>query len=307
MIYKPDFDILSKTNAIHPTIHFTLEESENDTLPFLDTTVTFDRRQSSFDFSLHVKNVHSNSCLPFSSCVPISRKRALLTGENHRVSRNSSLRNRQQSKAYLRRRFLANGFPSRMIEDLFDCSPVPTVKTEGDQQLTFIKLPFYGERWKRQILSLARRCDLLKKVRIIFETEKPLSLRFRLRRELPHCPPTCWTCETAVYKENCYKKFTVYQIQCKRCPKMYIGQTGRTIKSRIREHCTSSSSAFFQHANQQHQQLPERILEWRILATERNAAKRRALESFHIAQKRQLLVNGCAGDTLLPFICSYTV
>ena len=303
LTYHPEETVLNKANSIHPAIQFTLEEAQQDVLPFLDTLVSFDRDRRIFGFSLFVKDVHSDSCLPFSACVPDSRKRALLIGENHRTIRNCSDSTMRNSKQRLRQRFLANGYPRKMVERLFDTNPREDGK-EKDKPLTFIKLPYYGERWKRLILRLARRTDFVDKVRIIFVAEKPLAFRFRQGKELPRCPAHCWTCRTTDSKTNCYKKFSVYELQCTACPKRYVGQTCRTIRSRLREHCTSTTSAFYQHTQAQHQAPPEECLKWKILAMERNGTKRRTLEAIHIARQRHLLVNGCSGDALLPFLMS---
>ena len=302
LIYQPDQDILTKANSLHPAMKFTLEEAVCDSLPFLDTSVHYNREHRKFEFSLHVKNMHSNSCLPFSSFVPMSRKRSLLIGENHRVNRNSSLINLNKSKAELRKRFLANGYNQKIVGRLFDSNVPATQRSEEAKHLTFIKLPFYGEKHKRNVMNLARQCEVLDKVRIIFTSERPLSLRFRDRRELPKCPEKCWTCAMSIKKDCCFKKFAVYELCCSLCDCRYIGQTNRTMKSRLREHCKTASSAFYQHAFSEHQAPPESILKWRILRTERNLSKRKALESIFISRERHKLVNGCSGDSLLPFI-----
>ena len=303
LIYDPDDDILTRFNGIHPAIRFTMEEASEDRLPFLDTMVFWDREQQRFEFSLYVKDLRSDSCLPFSAHVPASRKRALLIDENHGVMRNSSDVNVEESKARLRGRFYANGHPRGLVGRLFDARPSNAAReNEREDTLFFLKVPFYGEQWKRQLLHLAQRTGLIGKVRIVFQSEKPFSMRFRRSKELPKCPPNCWTCEVAVRRGQCFKKFAVYELQCTACPKKYIGQTGRTIKSRLREHSASASSAFHQHTYNQRNSPPETCVRWRILAMQRNMMKRRALEAIFISQQRSSLVNGCSGDALFTFV-----
>ena len=304
LVHHPEEDVLRRANGIHSAIQFTLEKAQENALPFLDVMVTFDRSCRSFQFSLFIKSVHSDSCLPFSSYVPDSRKRALLIGENHRVLRNSSDSKLQESKMRLRKRFVANGYPQKVLEKQFDDNPREVKKDQKEEPRNFIKLPYYGEQWKRRILCLARRTDFKDKVRVIFETERPLSHRFRQRKELPSCAMQCWTCKTAEHAGNCFRKFSVYELQCTVCPKKYIGQTCRTIRSRLKEHCTSLSSAFYQHTQEQHHTPPEDCMKWKILAVERNITKRRSLEAIYISRQRSALVNGCSGDLLLPFLTS---
>ena len=88
----------------------------------------------------------------------------------------------------------------------------------------------------------------------------------------------------------CIKNRTgvVYSIPCKACPAMYIGQTGRPLETRVKEHKTAvrngevSSSALAEHAwNESHQ------IDWddvSVLAAENNLQRRLTLESWHIHQ-----------------------
>ena len=73
LVYEPRDDLLEIVNAVHGNISFTVEHSVSDTLPFLDTLVTWSEDLRKFEFSLYVKPVHSGACLPFSSHVPAQR------------------------------------------------------------------------------------------------------------------------------------------------------------------------------------------------------------------------------------------
>ena len=81
--------ILDKANDCNQFIKFTLELPKNGGLPFLDTFVRNINQQ--FVFDLYIKPTHSGTCLPFDSFVPLSRKRALITAEFHRIKRNLSV------------------------------------------------------------------------------------------------------------------------------------------------------------------------------------------------------------------------
>ena len=118
--------------------------------------------------------------------------------------------------------------------------------------------------------------------------------------------PRCWTCRTTDEVNKCFVKFAIYEIKCLQCDKLYIRQTVRTIKSRIREHVTVPSSAFFQHVINSHQVMPEDCCKWKILATETDNAARLALEALFIRRRSDFLVNGCDGQSLLPFLDNVT-
>ena len=115
-------------------------------------------------------------------------------------------------------------------------------------------------------------------------------------------PPIVGHVKLPFVRDSVLRSFAVYELQCTACPKKYIGQTGGPIKSRLREHCASASSAFHQHTFNQHNSPPETCVEWRILAMQRNMMKRRALEAIFISQQRSSLVNGCSGDALFTFV-----
>ena len=47
--------------------------------------------------------------------------------------------------------------------------------------------------------------------------------------------------------ELCLKKNVVYKIECSICGIVYIGETGRTIGSRIKEHLTMEKQTVYKH------------------------------------------------------------
>ena len=301
LIYKQCDDILENANKIHGHIKFTLEDSVDNSLPFLDTLVSLDAATNLFNFSLFVKPCHSGACLPFSAHVPAQRKRALLIGEKYRLLRNSSKDNTFPSATILRQRFANNGYPTKWLNKYFDSDPRERAKLDRPTPRTFVRLPFTGERTRRRIFDLANRTGLADHVRILFTTERPLGQRWRLQKERPRCDAQCWTCETAEVRRRCYTKYAVYELTCRQCQAKYVGQTARTVRSRIREHVTSASSAFFRHVMECHQSIPQECLRWRILRIERDGVARLALESLEIG-KRDHLVNDCSGEQLLPFL-----
>lgn len=302
LIYRQGYDIMNVVNGIHPNIQFTLEESTDGSLPFLDTMVKWCSESRTFSFTLFIKPVHSNSCLPFSSHVPVNRKRSLLIGENWRATRNSSSSSLvATSKSMLRRRFIANGYPQRLVKTFFDGSP-QAQREDKENPTSFIRLPFVDEASKRHIMKLVRDCDLLDKVRVIFQTEKPLCRRWRRKREKPVCEASCWSCQIAVKTGKCYWKHVVYQITCDICSKLYIGQTERTMRSRLREHVQSEESAVYQHSTIAHQTFPSETIHWKILEVERNNSLRKSLESLYIKSYQSSLMNNCEGSLLLPFL-----
>ena len=81
----------------------------------------------------------------------------------------------------------------------------------------------------------------------------------------------------------------VYEIPCNDCNFVYIGETGRSLKTRKKEHANAvKSNVIKQSALVQHVIDHDHTINWqntKILKSERNIFKRRFAESFLINQK----------------------
>ena len=81
----------------------------------------------------------------------------------------------------------------------------------------------------------------------------------------------------------------MYQISCRNCDAIYIGETGRSVKTRKKEHVSaarnfdSEKSALCQHVLEH-----DHVIDWenvKILKSEPHANRRRTAKSFLINQK----------------------
>ena len=85
------------------------------------------------------------------------------------------------------------------------------------------------------------------------------------------------------------KRGLVYQISCRDCDAIYIGETGRSVKTRKREHVGAvrnfdlEKSALCQHVLEHDHEIDWENVE--ILNSEPHANRRRTAESFLINQK----------------------
>jgi hypothetical protein len=167
---------------------------------------------------------------------------------------------------------------------------------------TFVKLPFISERQCYQLRRLLRATDMAQTVRLIFTTERSLEWQFRPTRELPNCPSICAACATASVKGTCFRKHVVYIIRCGMCNASYIGQTDRTIRTRILEHIGHNSSAVHAHMAT-HGPDNSSNFRWSILASHPDNEARQAIEAVLISRHSHLM-NGCNGIHILPFLLS---
>ena len=86
----------------------------------------------------------------------------------------------------------------------------------------------------------------------------------------------------------------VYEIPCRDCDSVYIGETGRSISTRKKEHVDAvKNSVVKKSALCQHALESDHLIDWpnsKILKKESNIHRRRTAESFFINQ-RALSVN----------------
>ena len=124
-------------------------------------------------------------------------------------------------------------------------------------------LPFVNELAKRKCQSALRRAGLQDQLRLTFRS-RTLASHLSHKRKPNLCPKDCPTCLASKTPGQCFVKNVVYLVKCRLCAAEYVGETGRTIRSRIIEHCTRSSSAVFQHLIG-HGDVTTSSIEWTIV------------------------------------------
>jgi hypothetical protein len=289
-------ELLLVANSINHHIQFTLEKPVGNKISFLDTLVHVDNGRISFQ--LFIKPTHSGTCLPYDAHVPLSRKKCLVSSENIRLQRIASEDHVSFSKEMIHRRFLQNGYPRDFFESTV--RSINYARREQPDFITFVNVPFMDEAQRRLILQLRRRTGLNDKVRVIFTTERPLAWQFRPKREIPACPTNCMACATSERPAACCKKNAVYLVTCQLCRATYVGQTERTMRSRILEHAQTQSSHVNQHMIT-HGSENSKKFTWKVIASHPYTSTRLAIEALFIKRQSQLM-NGCEGAHLLNFL-----
>ena len=110
----------------------------------------------------------------------------------------------------------------------------------------FLSLSFISEMQAREVRKTISKCGLKDKLCVSFKS-RPITSVLAPRRE-PLCTyPTCKFCLAAAHNEDCFTKHCIYFISCVACSASYIGETGRTMRSRLREHVSSQTSLVLRH------------------------------------------------------------
>jgi hypothetical protein len=293
--------LLAIANDQNDAIKFTLEQPVNNQLPFLDTMVSFNPNSNTFSTSLYIKPIHSRCIVPWSSHGSVASKRAILIGEIKRAITNSSnSKALQESLARVTELFTNNGYPRHMIKAIIRSTIQNTNRpTTEEHEHIYIKIPFIDEEFKRRALGVVRRSGV-PNIRIHFENGKPLSKVFAPPRSKPLCPKGCETCTLTDKPNRCLYKNVVYQITCTICGIVYIGETSRTIGTRVKEHLTMNKQTVYKHiSNHTNSRRRDPKITWKILHNNiRNHGERKYVEAVEIQKNTHNIMNGCIGRTI---------
>ena len=107
-----------------------------------------------------------------------------------------------------------------------------TACKEDNSKVIHSKIPFVNEDLKRRALSVIRR-SRIDKAKLTFMNGKSSSRVFAPRKERLECPQSCQSCKSAKKSNRCYVKNVVYEITCQHSSAVYVGETRRTVGSRV--------------------------------------------------------------------------
>ena len=233
-------------NSLRPSIQFTMEMGENNSLPFLDTLV---KRGDGgmIDFGAYRKPTHTDRYLQYSSHHPCHVKRGMVSGLFHRARAITQGQNREREEEHLTQVLQENGYPYEVVRT---ASRPRLQRTQEEQSRHTLYIPYVSGLGE----DLRRVCRKYN-IRTVFRTSS--TVRQELSRTKDRDPPL-------------KTSGVVYGIHCI-CGLKYIGETKRALEMRLKEHQAATrrgeteKSAIIEHAwSQHHQPLWEetRVLDW---------------------------------------------
>ena len=259
-------------DSISPNVKFTLELEDNNSLAFLDVYV---KRtvNSKLWTTIYQKPTHTGRYLQFDSHHPLHHKSAVARTLHHRIDSHIQKPSERKSHFDLTKKTLTlNGFPARFTH------PFSESKTDkpASTQLTFsgfTTLPY--------IKGVS---DKIKRILLETGVQVAFKLFLTIGRFLPSLK------DEINHNE---KSNLIYEVPCQNCPFVYIGQTKRDLKSRIKEHQRAikyqrpEKSALCQHSMEN-----DHLIDWskvKILKVEHDYSKRLFIKSWYINEKPQVL------------------
>ena len=217
----PIFDLFfNQLNNLSPSVSFTVEWERNGKLPFLDVLVH--NLNGNLSFSIYRKPTHSGVYLHFFSKHPQHMKLSVATGLFLRILRISSDIHQKADITNAFEILKCNGYPDFFINKalLKAKSTIRTPTNNRDRNNLDHKrliVPYHE--------SLDKKKWLLKSAGIELVFNHPNTIKkTMIKRKL------------VVPGNNDNDNPGLYIIDCNTCPKKYIGETGRTVTERLKEH-----------------------------------------------------------------------
>ena len=197
----------------------------------------------------------------------------------------SSQKEKMDGLSTIKERYLSNGYPPHIINRAINHRRKPSEPQE-QQQRQFLTLPFLSEKQVQEVRNSLRRCNLSNFLSISF---KSATLSSILRpKYFNTCKfVNCKYCLQADRGESCMTKFVVYIVKCVLCSSFYVGESARTVRSRLREHVSVGSSHVFQHLLSHSARPCLESIHWSILHSGlRHTDTRLAVEINEIRSRR---------------------
>ena len=206
---------------------FTKEEENNSTLPFLDTLVE-QNNDKTISIKIYRKPTHANQYLKYKSHNPTSAKQSVITALFDRADNVvSNKKDKIEEKHHILAALQQNGYPKEFIQRTVrkhsKRKERPRERPEEEhKQSKSIRLPY--------IQGVSGQLKRALKHNIKATSHTQTTLRILLSKPKDPIP-----------KED--RNNAVYQLNCKDCEALYVGETKQTLNVRAEKHITAIKSA----------------------------------------------------------------
>ena len=271
-------DLTTHINSIDPAIKFTREEEINNSLAMLDTLST--RKDRKLTFTVYRKPTHTDQSLQFDSNQPLQHKLGVIRTLHHRCQTLCSNEDLKLAEIeHLKKVLSVSGYTKSAWETATKSSspdsPLSRDTTSSVPNKGSITLPYVGPATDAVARNI-RKTGV--KVHI-----KPANT---IRSKLVHPKDKINTLDQAG---------VVYRIQCNDCPSLYVGETERRLKTRVKEHHRTSSPVGH-HTDYNNHSISDNSVS--ILHKESDWFNRGVAEAIHIQLEEPNLNRGRERHTL---------
>jgi hypothetical protein len=275
-------------NNLHPTIKFTLEIENNQRINFLDLTIIKDTNNNKLNYEIYRKPTNSGTIIPYQSQHDYKQKLSSFHALINRAFKIPMDDDKRQIELNIIKQLAnENGFPMKQINNIIKKQKIRTnfsnlIDTQSTELLndkTYRKINFYNNNINNAIRNT------LKKQKIIPVYKCTHTLKNILNNAKP--------------KTNILNKSGVYSISCDDCGATYIGETGRKLETRLKEHTRKNnlSSNFYKHLLFNNHTFNIENNNFKILHTTNSKTKKQEiLEMLEIERYRKHGDSECLND-----------
>ncbi|XP_055527541.1 uncharacterized protein LOC129720131 [Wyeomyia smithii] len=271
---------LEMLNSRHSSIKFTVEREENGKLPFLDLLITR-KEDRLLKFSIYCKPTSTDRYITSDSNHFGGQKQAAFHSMAHRLY-NIPMENAEfaEENEHIHKAAEVNGYEEGFVNKILQTHlrkrhrQMSTTLQPEREEIKRVNLPFYP-KITNPIKAILKRQGL----QVVHKSDN--TLRDLLCNLKDKVPPD----------ENS----GIYRIPCQNCPSVYIGQTRRKVKVRLKEHKaavdngkTSESSVAAHAIGCDH------VIDWKeakLIKNVRKASQLNAWESYFISNSQERLMN----------------
>ncbi len=267
-------------NGVDECIKFTSElETEGGEIAFLDSLVKH-MPDGSLRLSVYRKPTHTNQYLNFLSHHPLHQKLGVIRTLNHRCETIvTSEEDRTKEKGLLKDALKKCGYPDWAFRERKRTEANTGQETGG------------GEKDRKHLVVLPyaqgvseKLCRVFKKhnTNVAFKPERTIRNMLVAPKDKPPRDSACGV---------------VYKIECGGCDSEYIGETGRQLGTRLKEHRKSLATGTLASAVSEHSMREGHPIDWdsvKIIDRESVDIPRKVREAIHI-RRRQPQMNRDGG------------
>ena len=232
---------LDYLNDLHPSIKFTMEQEEGNSISFLDVKV-HRHADGSLGHSVYRKPTHTDRYLHNSSFHHPSVKSSVTRTLVQRAHKICDQEHLQDELQHISTALHLNGYHRPQVKTKHPDCRVPYTQSQTQNYKATVNLPYLGNSSHKiqQILNQAN-------IKVYHSSTKKLQASLQTHKD----------------KQDHNTKAGVYRIPCE-CGKVYIGETGRDLSTRLKEHIAHGrrgdydKSAIVKHSHEQ-----DHIINWK--------------------------------------------
>ena len=225
------YEKLAEINEI-PSLTFTMERESEGCIPFLDMKII--RSQNKLSSTWYYKPSDTGLIMNYHALAPKKYKKSVVSGFVHRLYRScSTWKNFHSSLEKAKRILEKNQYPPSFFEPIVHSTlqqilvpKEPSTEEESETKEVSKKLLFVQyrgkvtENYERSLKKCNAPCTVV------------MTLR-KVKSVMPSLKPQV---------DKSLRSGVVYQIICSRCQSCYVGQTGRHLITRFKEHMGKSAA-----------------------------------------------------------------